>query len=282
MALVKISDFYPNYKEEVFGGYSIKGTDVYAGTSNDKIGTVEDVLLDENGHFRYLVIDTGFWVFGKNVLLPIGSARIDYSADRVYALGLANKDQAEELPAYDSDMTVDYDYEERVRGVYRKSPTATTSTPATASSYDRDTYHYDREPELYSLRDDDHKNLKLYEEKLVANKDRYKSGSVAVGKRVETETARASVPVEKERVVIERTNGNGREVEPGAAKFNEGEVARADLYEETANIDKKAYVRENVNVRKETERDTVDASEKIRREELDVDKKGNPVVRNRR
>jgi uncharacterized protein (TIGR02271 family) len=51
----------------------------------------------------------------------------------------------------------------------------------------------------------DHQNLKLYEERLVANKSRVKTGEVSVGKHVETETARVAVPVEKERVIIERT-----------------------------------------------------------------------------
>lgn len=285
MALVKIKDFYPNYRDEIFGGTDIKGMDVYAGTTDEKIGTVYDMLLDETGRFRYLVIDTGFWIFGKKVLLPIGSARIDYDSRRIYAVGLVDKHQAEQLPEYDELMPIDYDYEERVRGVYRNTGSAQAEKQTATSSYDRNSYSYEKEPDLYGLRDQDHQNLKLYEEKLVANKDRYKAGEVAVGKRVETETARASVPVEKERVVIERTGATGeaREVAPGSVDFKEGEVARAEVYEETADIKKKAYVRENVEVHKEVERDTVSAEEQLRREELEVETEGNPVVeRNRK
>ncbi len=51
-----------------------------------------------------------------------------------------------------------------------------------------------------------------------------------------------------------------------------------EVYEETANIQKKAFVREEVNVRKEVTQDTVKTSEQIRREELDVDTKGQSVV----
>ncbi|MEQ8969432.1 MAG: DUF2382 domain-containing protein [Coleofasciculus sp. C1-SOL-03] len=282
MNLIKIEKFYPNYKEQIFGGDDIKGYDVYT-DREEKIGEVHDALLDETGHFRYLVIDTGFWVFGKKVLLPVGNARMDYDRHRVYAIGMT-KAQAESLPEYHDNMTIDYDYEERVRNVYR--PTAanrsTAAKSAQATSYNRDTYTYDHEPELYATTEQNHKNLKLYEEKLIANKDRYKSGEVALGKHVESETAQVSVPVEKERVVIERnTPAEAREVQPGNVDFQEGEVARMEVHEEEANIDKKAFVREEVGVKKEVERDTVDAQEKVRREELDVDVEGNPVVKGR-
>lgn len=288
MALVKINDFYPNYRDEIFGGTDIKGMDIYAGTTDEKIGTVYDILLDETGRFRYLVVDTGFWIFGKKVLLPIGSARIDYDAGRIYAIGLVDKNQAEQLPEYDELQPIDYDYEERVRDVYRDRTAASTgaTTPAasTATTRSRDTYHYDQEPHLYDRNDTDHRNLKLYEERLIANKNRYKAGEVTVGKRVETEVARAAVPVEKERVVIERTSAgmsDAQAVTPGTANFQEGEVARAEVYEETADIHKEAFVRENVEIHKEVERDMVEGQETLRREELEVDTEGNPVVERR-
>ena len=36
MALQRIEEFYPNYKEEIFAGDDIKGFDVYAGDSDEK------------------------------------------------------------------------------------------------------------------------------------------------------------------------------------------------------------------------------------------------------
>mgnify|MGYP000211527816 FL=1 len=283
MALQKIEEFYPNYKEEIFAGDDIKGFDVYAGDSDEKVGTVYDALVDETGRFRYLVVDTGIWIFGKKVLLPIGSARFDYGTRRVYATGLRSKAQAEQLPAYNELEPVDYDGEEKVRGVYRNQDTA-ASTPAastaTPASYDRSNYSYDIDRPLYETNEQNHQNLKLYEERLVANKNRAKTGEVVVGKRVETETARASVPIEKERVVIERVTPveAGRVVSVGEADFQSGEVARMEVYEETADIHKEAYVREEVKVRKEVVRSTVDAEETLRREELDIKTDGTPVV----
>jgi uncharacterized protein (TIGR02271 family) len=301
MPLFKIEDFNPNYRQESFDGEDVKGLDVYAGRTADKIGTIHDVLVDETGRFRYLVIDTGFWVFGKKVLLPVGRCHVDPQARRIYALGIADKEQAGRLPEYDDSMTVDFDYEERVRRVYRV-PSVEASAPVEApgvsgvssqaprprtashqvhpATYDQKTYRYEQDPSLYQMNEQEHQRLRLYEERLVTNKRRRQTGEVAIGKRVETETARVSVPVEKERVVIERRmpQDAGNAVTPGAVDFREGEVAHMRVYEETAEIGKQPFVREEVTVRKEIEQDTVNATETLRREELEVDVNGNPVV----
>ena len=49
---------------------------------------------------------------------------------------------------------------------------------------------------------------------------------------------------------------------------------RMEVYEETADLKKQAFVREEVNIRKEVERETVEATETLRREELDVKTEG--------
>jgi uncharacterized protein (TIGR02271 family) len=266
MALYKLQDFDPNYKE-VFGGEDIKEMSLYT-QGGDKIGSVHDALVDHEGRFRYLVIDTGPIFLGKKVLLPIGLSRLDYNQKRVYVDGLS-KEQVENLPQYDENMTVDYDYEEQVRTAYR-------APEAKNVAYNKDTYNYQNDASLYNLNDQDHSNIKLYEERLITSKSRIKSGEVSVGKHIETETAKVSVPVEKERVVIERTTPTGEAtvVDPSTVNFAEGEVARVELYEEQAEIHKEAYVREEVKVKKIVEQDTVEAKETVRREELDVDTQG--------
>jgi uncharacterized protein (TIGR02271 family) len=271
MALLKIEDFDPNYRD-TFGGNDLQGMSVYTeGSNEEKFGNVTDVLVDEEGHLRYLVVDLGFWIFGKKVLLPIGRSRIDYNSDRVYVSGMT-REQAEALPEYSDRMTTDYDYEEQVRGVYRAPTTGASVSPVADATYDRSTYNYQQEPSLYEINDRDHQTLKLYQERLIANKTRVKTGEVTVGKHIETETARVSVPIEKERVVIERVTpaDAGQAVAPGTVNFQEGEVARMEIYEETPDIHKEAFVREEVRVSKVVDRETVDAEETIRREELDV------------
>lgn len=276
MALVKLEEFYPDYREHDSHNIDdIKSFDVYDQT-NDKIGSIHNILVDEQtGKFRYFVVDTGFWIFGKKVLLPVGLADIRYTDRRIYAKSLT-KEQVENLPNFDELEKVDYDYEEQVRGVYRTSTAASGITqPAT---YDRSTYNYEQEPSLYDINKQDSQTLKLYEERLVASKQRRKTGEVTIGKHVETETARVAVPVEKERVVIERTNPtNTTPTNPGNA-FREGEVARMEIYEETPDIRKEAVLKEEVKVKKVVEHDTVQAQETVRREELDIDAEGRPIV----
>ncbi len=135
-------------------------------------------------------------------------------------------------------------------------------------------------PVLYNAPETDFGSVKLYEERLVADKNRFKAGEVAIGKTVRVETARASVPIDKERVVIERKNFTdvGQPVAPGEANFYETEVLRLQIYEETANIHKEAFVREEVTVKKIVERDTVTAEEMLRFEDLTLNGDGNLLI----
>jgi uncharacterized protein (TIGR02271 family) len=66
-----------------------------------------------------------------------------------------------------------------------------------------------------------------------------KTGEVTIGKHVETETARVSVPIEKERVVIERVTYRRWRGSCPCVAFGEAEVTRVELYEETLTFAKK-------------------------------------------
>lgn len=277
MQLHRIKDFDPDYRAH-FEEQDVMGYDLYAGA--DKIGSVDDLLVDDAGKIRYLIINTGFWIIGKKVLLPIGRAQIDFTNHRVMVNGLT-REQVEAIPEYDDNMPIDYDYEEQVRAVYRPIRTdAETGTVASAAHLndDRNTYAYDHDPALYDLNDGNHQNLRLYEERLIANKTRAQTGEVAFTKRIETETAKVSMPIEKERVVIERTTPSSATVTADATAFQEGEVVRLEVYEETPDIHKETFVREEVKITKEVERETVNAEETLRSEKLDVDRQGRPVV----
>lgn len=298
MALYKFKEFYPDYREK-FGDSEIVNLDSYSVYSGEEhIGSVDDVLVDESGRFRYLVVDSGFWIFGKKILLPIGLARFNYDSNRVDVDGLT-REQVQNLPDFkEAQMDEHDDYEEQTRQAYAplanqrsdrqfiEQPLDADAEPAVeANGVDRTRkYDYNRNPQLYGMSEaDNHNSLRLYEERLIANKRRDRVGEVKISKHVETETAEVSVPIEKERVVVDRrTPTETRAVTPGEANFKEGEVARMDVYEETADINKQAFVREEVGIRKEVDRDTVTAKEEVRREELDVDTKGRPNVQRKR
>jgi len=181
--------------------------------TDQKIGTVSDALVDEEGHFRYFIVDLGSGFLAK-VLLPVGRSPVDYSADRVYAVGMT-REQADNLPEFNEDLALD-DYEERVRSLshsgywcfgyfynwlcgtcgystldasapldaaysasmtgYGRSGTSTRRNSLSATAYNRDTYTYQQEPSLYNINEQDHQTLRLYQERLIANKQRIKTG----------------------------------------------------------------------------------------------------------
>ncbi|PSB50778.1 DUF2382 domain-containing protein [Chamaesiphon polymorphus] len=327
MSLYKIKDFDPEYKKHFDDG-DVIGLDLYA--ENDKIGSVDDIMVDDNGSIRYLLINTGMWVAGKRVLLPIGRTRIDYGQKRVYAETLT-KSQVEALPELTEETHIDDNHEERVRDIYRSSTpgfqeltphtigvgyTGAEISPASTHSepmldldtpyvdgqveYDRQaapvpmpapapvpapmpvatTPTVDRDADMYAIDDRNHPSFKLYQERLIASKTRQKTGEAVVRKHVETETATASVPVEKERVVIERMPSTGTTAAaPGEVAFKDGEVSRVEVYEEVAEFRKEAFVREEVKVSKVVEHETATTQEQVRREEIDIKNAGDrPIV----
>jgi len=79
MALHRIKDFDPDYKNHFENG-DIKGLDVYSGS--EKVGSIDDVLVDEDGNFRYFVVNTGAWIFGKKSITSCwsGSGRHRWSS----------------------------------------------------------------------------------------------------------------------------------------------------------------------------------------------------------
>ncbi|MGL4618899.1 MAG: YsnF/AvaK domain-containing protein [Xenococcaceae cyanobacterium] len=172
------------------------------------------------------------------------------------------------LPEYSDRHAVDYDYEERVRNVYR-------ATNEQVVGSERETYNYQQDASLYNLNEPNHLTFKLYEERLIANKKRVKAGEVAIGKLVETKIERVEMPITKERLVIERLPASDTNiVASDVPMFAEGEVAWVELHAETPEIYKEAFVREEVKVKKVIEQDIVEATETVRHQELDVTVKG--------
>lgn len=265
MPLYKLEEFDPNYRE-TFSGDDVKTLDLYT-EGGVRVGSVADALVDQEGRFRYLVIETSFDSISKKILLPIGLSHINYPAQRVYVDGLS-KEQVEHLPEYQESVDIDEDYEKEVRLVFRPESRDT--------SEQQNISLYEREPDLYKLNEQYHQTLRLYEERLIANKHRVKTGEVKVGKHVTTQIAQVTVPVKKERIVIERVPPTelGTVLDPKALKFQEGEITRIELYEETPEIRKEAFVREEIRVKKVVDRHTIEAQDTIRREELDIDTTG--------
>ncbi|GHB16293.1 MULTISPECIES: PRC-barrel domain-containing protein [Streptomyces] len=72
-------------------GYSVEATD-------GSVGKV-DKHSDEVGS-AYLVVDTGVWIFGKDVLLPAGTIKAVDTENRTIFVDLT-KDQIKDSPEFD-------------------------------------------------------------------------------------------------------------------------------------------------------------------------------------
>jgi hypothetical protein len=80
-------------------GYEVEATDGH-------IGKIDKATTETSR--QYVVVDTGFWIFGKKRLIPAGMAtRVDQGTRKVYVS--MTKDQIKQAPDYDEAMTADDD-----------------------------------------------------------------------------------------------------------------------------------------------------------------------------
>lgn len=262
--LIRLSDLSQDqsYGLSGEGVYNPSGNTAY-GQGGDKIGTVRDAMVDPGtGRIRYLILDVGGWFSSKEVVVPVGYAR--FSDEGVYFDNLT-KDQVRDMSEYRYGETyTDQSFESDER-VLRGVGTAGAATAATTTT-DQTAY---REQ---AFRTPD--RLQLLEERLMVNKERFRAGSVEIGKRVETHQETVNVGLQREEVVIERhAVSDARPVE-GAVLGAANETLRVDLEAERAQVAKQAYVTEEVEIGKRTVTETQQVTETVGREVLEVNKTG--------
>ena len=114
MALHSISDSGRSVRFDQ-GTHDLRNYEVRTKDSN-KVGTVDDVLVDDRGRTRYLCMkhDSG----DRHTLIPAGSARTDRENRRVN-LSTIDRDSFSNAPKYSHDpSTINDDYERRLASAY--------------------------------------------------------------------------------------------------------------------------------------------------------------------
>ncbi|WP_291426543.1 DUF2382 domain-containing protein [Deinococcus sp.] len=269
-SLIRLSDVHTDLQLDT-NVYNPVGGTAY-GYNGEKIGAVKDALVEPGtGKIRFLLVDVGGWFSSKEVLVPVGYARIDDSG--VYFDNLT-KDQVKAMSeyhegqAYTNDMV---DSDERVlRGVTDMDTAAYRERVLTGKDTDVTAFR----EQAYSTPE----RLQLLEERLTVNKDRFKAGSVQIGKRVETHTETINVPLEREEVVIERHAVTDGQPVSGAVLGAATATMSVDLEAERANVSKQAFVTEEVSLGKRTVTETQQVTETIGKEVLEVNKTGDVVL----
>lgn len=96
----------------------LRGTNVY-GPDNQKLGTVDDALVDDGtGELRYLLVDTG-WLKSRRFLLPAGEVYAYGEGNDLYA-NLQPSD-VETLPEFNDDVLASETSVSRYESDYRRS-----------------------------------------------------------------------------------------------------------------------------------------------------------------
>ena len=94
------------YRDEAWAqdltGYDVEATD-------GSIGTIDESTYDTGA--SYVVVDTGFWIFGKKRLIPAGAITSVDPDSRTVSVAMT-KDQIKDAPDYDKST---WDDETRTR-----------------------------------------------------------------------------------------------------------------------------------------------------------------------
>ena len=95
-------------------GYDLAGYDVEA--TDGSIGNIDQATNDVSN--AYVVVDTGFWIFGKKRLIPAGVVqRVDPDDHKVYVS--MTKDQIKSAPDHEAEDREDRDRYETYYGSFR-------------------------------------------------------------------------------------------------------------------------------------------------------------------
>ena len=284
MTLYKISDRYPNYRDIYFNGNDVKGMTVRS-AEDARMGTVKDIFIDDENHIQFLVVDLG----RSQVLLPISRCASNFEQNTVYVRSL-NQSEFKNLQPYsetgETYRPVEYALEQSiaveasapVEGIafIEKAPRAVIEEPAVAER----TVEQPAIAESVIEPTAAERPIQLYEERLITQKQRIKTGEVKISKQTITETTDTDIPITREKVIIEIESiysGQTR-VDFGDAEVSEDGTVRMDIYEEQAEVCRRIVPYQNVSVRKESVQDVVRTQQVVRREELDIRTEGNPEI----
>ncbi len=272
--------------EDQYAGYTVYDQ------SDQKIGKVDDLFVDENDQPEYIGVKMGFLGM-SSTLIPWEIATVDENDRRIEVS--VDKAQAKEGPAFDDDEDITPDYEEQVYSHYGLQRAQTNGERSGYGEYYGDETDERsgkvgpgmREGDIESgefrghseddegvnqshgsdLEDEDELRVQRSEEELRAGTREREAGKLNVRKRVRNEREQVRVPKRREEVSVDRVPVN----EPGrGAEIGEDEVS-VPVVEEEVVVGKESVVKEEIRVRKESVQDEEVVEEDVRKEEVDID-----------
>ena len=244
------------------------------GSDGDKIGKVGQVYLDDSsGEPDWATVNTG--LFGTSeTFVPLQGASYDndrlnvaYSQEKVKDAPKVDLDgdhlpESEERRLYEHYGIGfgDYDYSDS------DTDTDTTTTTTTTTDTDNDTVGYDTSG---PTTDD---AMTRSEEQLHVGKTQQETGRARLRKYVVTENVTKTVPVQKEKAVLETepiTDANRGAAEGGPGISDEEH--EVTLSEEQVTVNKETVPVERVRLDKETVTEQQQVTEEVRKEQVEAE-----------
>jgi uncharacterized protein (TIGR02271 family) len=118
----------------------------------------------------------------------------------------------------------------------------------------------------------------LVEETLNVQKGVQEVGQVEIRKHVQEEQVQVPVELRHEQVTVTR-HATDRPVQPGEQVLEDDQVIRVPVREETAQVQKQARVREEIEINKQAVSEQHQVSDTVRREEIEVNPQGEVQAR---
>lgn len=233
------------------------------------LGTIASVVADgETWEVRYVVIDSGGWFASKQFVAPVGDIEQVNADERFVVFERLTKELlgSDSYPRYDEGWWQQQDqdqfaaHEHEVARAYEPGRSADEAIDYRGALYRSRPWRGEA-------------SLQLVEERLVPRTESYLAGGVRVSKQVVTRTETVTVPLQEERILIERLPGDGH-VFLGERELQDGETVELITRQERVVVTKEQVVHEEVRVRTEQLQRTEQVSDTVRREELVVDDAG--------
>lgn len=270
-------------------------------TEGQKLGSVGQVYLDDQTERpSWVSISTG--LFGTNeTLVPLEGHRWD--GDKLVVA--YSKDVVKDAPNIDADAHISEQEEQELYRYYEGHGYATTDRRDAVTNDRRDDVagvagtagvagvagrdrrddvadrdFADRDVTDRDRRNDDTTSMTRSEERLNVGTETVETGRARLRKYTTTETETVSVPVTKEKLVVERTAVDGRPSKGG--KIGEGDdVEEITLREERPVVSKETVDVEEVRVGKETVTEQQQVTDEVRKEHIEVEGEGDATNRRR-
>ncbi len=235
----------------------IEGATIYDNTG-DKVGKVGQVYLDDQTQQpTWVTVSTGFFETSET-FVPIEGAR--FEGDDIHVA--YDKEQIKDAPRVEVDQHLSETEEAELYRYYGlewgAGDTAETTTGTTETTGFADT-----------TRSTDDAAMTVSEERMVVDTQSQEAGRARLRKYTTTETETVSVPVTKEKLVVERNPVAG---ERSAAPIADADqVEEITLREERAVVDKETVAVEEVRIGKEQVTEQEQVSAEVRKEHVDLD-----------